>query len=225
MNDRKPILCLDFDGVIHSYSSGWQGAGIVSDPPVSGAIEFIYAAQREFRIAIFSSRSGQPGGLDAMRGWLLSFMLVSDADPREARLVYDAIEWSTEKPPAVVTIDDRALTFDGTWPSIASLKTFQPWNKKAASDQPKDIWGGSRTFVRVYRLPSQLTSGYCFGRGVPITFQNVDWFETMDDHGQSALTDFIRTKNYYDPTARFLVLGDKPEFTYTIEPATPQAQP
>lgn len=218
MNDRKPILCLDFDGVLHSYASGWKGAGIIPDPPVPGAIEFIYAAQREFRIAIFSSRSNQPGGLDAMRGWLLSFMLVSDADPREARLVYDAIEWPTEKPPALVTIDDRALTFDGTWPSIASLKAFQPWTKTRKGSLPVGAWDAPRTFVRVYRLPSKLTNGYCFGAGVSIEFRNVDWFETMDADGQSGLTDFIRTKIYFDPSARFLVIGDKPEFTFTIEP-------
>ena len=40
------------------------------------------------------------------------------------------IEWPTEKPPAMVTIDDRALTFDGTWPEIEDLLAFQPWNKR-----------------------------------------------------------------------------------------------
>lgn len=29
----KPILCLDFDGVIHSYASGWKGADVIPDPP------------------------------------------------------------------------------------------------------------------------------------------------------------------------------------------------
>jgi len=36
----KPILLIDFDGVIHSYTSGWQGAGVISDPPVEGAFDF-----------------------------------------------------------------------------------------------------------------------------------------------------------------------------------------
>ena len=43
----KPILCLDFDGVIHSYTSGWKGARIILDPPVPGALDFILAAQAQ----------------------------------------------------------------------------------------------------------------------------------------------------------------------------------
>ena len=27
----KPILCLDFDGVIHRYDSGWKGADVIPD--------------------------------------------------------------------------------------------------------------------------------------------------------------------------------------------------
>ena len=202
---RKSILVLDFDGVIHSYASGWQGAAIVPDPPVPGAIPFIVDALKSFRVAILSSRSHEPGGIDAMRGWLLMFMMAADIDPHDAREAFDAVEWPTVKPPAVVTIDDRALTFDGTWPSIEALKAFQPWNQKA--------------FVRVYRLPQRLTDGFCHGSGVPITFLNVDWFETPIEDGRALLEPFIQGKRYFDPSARFLVLSDDPTLTFTIEPA------
>lgn len=120
----KSILCLDFDGVIHSYKSGWKGADVIPDPPVDGAMAFIREALKHFRVAIFSSRSNQPGGLGAMKDYIAVNSEIGFHDP------IVGLEWPTEKPAAMVTIDDRALTFDGTWPSIEVLKAFQPWNKR-----------------------------------------------------------------------------------------------
>lgn len=150
---RKPILCLDFDGVLHSYASGWKGADIIPDAPVSGGPEFIAAAQQHFTVAVHSSRSCQPGGIDAMKSWLHMAIIAADIDGS----VFDAIEWPTEKPPALITIDDRALTFDGTWPSIEELMRFQPWNKRsvgATGDHPQgrlnaDDQGGLRIGIAV----------------------------------------------------------------------------
>lgn len=30
-----PTVSFDFDGVIHSYRSGWKGAAVIPDPPVA----------------------------------------------------------------------------------------------------------------------------------------------------------------------------------------------
>ena len=37
----KYTVVLDFDGVIHSYSSGWRGKTCIPDPPVPGIREEI----------------------------------------------------------------------------------------------------------------------------------------------------------------------------------------
>jgi hypothetical protein len=125
----KPILCLDFDGVIHSYTSGWQGPDVINDPPVPGAMAFIVEAQNHFTIAIFSSRSGQPGGLQAMQDYIW-FHLDEQLPGSGRRNVYDAIQWPTVKPAAFLTIDDRAITFTGDWPDPKSLFNFRVWYKK-----------------------------------------------------------------------------------------------
>jgi hypothetical protein len=49
---RKPVLCLDFDGVIHGYQSGWQGANVIPDPPVPGAIEALLTYTEHFIVCI-----------------------------------------------------------------------------------------------------------------------------------------------------------------------------
>ena len=127
----KPILCLDFDGVIHSYASGWKGADVIPDPPVDGAMKFIWDATEHFRVAIFSSRSNQPGGLSAMKTWVSHhFRGYWGTHATQADDKLSDIEWPTEKPAAMITLDDRALTFEGVWPDIETLKEFKPWNKR-----------------------------------------------------------------------------------------------
>jgi hypothetical protein len=129
---KKLILCLDFDGVIHSYVTGWKGANIVSDPPVEGAIEFLYKVIEYFEVHIYSTRSNQPGGLEAMKTWLYNHESLwrkkQTVQPRTSLSL--CLKWPTEKPSAFLTIDDRAITFNGIFPSVKEIFAFKPWYKK-----------------------------------------------------------------------------------------------
>lgn len=40
------------------------------------------------------------------------------------------VTFAHEKPAAFLTIDDRAIQFDGHWPDVAELRAFKPWNKR-----------------------------------------------------------------------------------------------
>jgi hypothetical protein len=150
-------ICVDFDGVIHSYTSGWKGPRTIPDPPVPGALEWIATMAQEpgFKIAIYSSRSRYFGARFVMRRWLIREMIklcpsyetsprplkdaiakVAFADPWDderrwgiKRLV-DRIDFPTRKPAAWITIDDRAFCFEGSFPSKIQLISFMPWYKR-----------------------------------------------------------------------------------------------
>jgi hypothetical protein len=136
---KKPILCVDFDGVIHSYSSGWQGATVIPDPPVAGALRWLWKATEWFDVQIYSSRSKDSAATEAMRLWMAEHSEIefgrdhpmSNADPQEEY----PITFAREKPSAFLTIDDRAICFEGDWSEIdaADLLHFKPWNKRSAS--------------------------------------------------------------------------------------------
>ncbi len=134
----KPILCLDFDGVIHSYTSGWMGADQIPDPPVPGMADFIEESVDYFSVQIFSSRSNQLGGIDAMATWLAHWLSLQ-LGVRQATEIMEMLDFPTEKPPALVTLDDRALTFTGVWPTMETLQNFKPWNKGASESLDSQV--------------------------------------------------------------------------------------
>jgi hypothetical protein len=114
------ILLVDFDGVIHSYASGWQGADKVVDLPVNGAIDFLREAVKYFAVCIYSARSNQEGGKEAMQEAIRSW-------DNNSGLV-EQMDFPTSKPPAFLTIDDRCIQFTGIFPTIDSLLNFKVWN-------------------------------------------------------------------------------------------------
>jgi hypothetical protein len=127
---EKPILCLDFDGVLHSYTSGWQGMVTISDPPVPGFAGFLQLAVEHFHVVVHSSRSAQPAGIGAMRSWLHDELCQAGLSVEYARTLVDRIGWPHQKPAAFVTLDDRAVTFTGEWPAIEQLRDFKPWYQR-----------------------------------------------------------------------------------------------
>jgi hypothetical protein len=136
----KPIICLDFDGVIHSYTSGWQGACNIPDPYVQGFFGWAVQAVKFFKLVIYSSRSKEPGAIQAMREWLgkqsISAIHAGEVGRDfEWPELFDHIEFAHEKPAAFLTIDDRAICFKGNWSAWAlapeALIAFKPWNKES----------------------------------------------------------------------------------------------
>jgi len=130
----KPILCLDFDGVIHSYTSGWQGAGVAADPPVDGTLEYLIEATKHYRVLVYSSRSKSFAGRRAMKRYIREHftMPLTFSPDHDCDWLHEAIEFPWFKPPALLTIDDRALTFTGDWSDFSpdKLRQFKPWNKR-----------------------------------------------------------------------------------------------
>ena len=125
-NMNKPIICIDFDGVVHSYERGWQN-GAIYGYVVPGFFSWASIAQKHFKLVIYSARSSTEEGKAAMKEWLAKKLLEWGGEPIE-------LEFSSEKPHAHLTIDDRAIQFNGNWKAldlrIDALLDFEPWTKK-----------------------------------------------------------------------------------------------
>jgi len=119
---REYDVAVDFDGVIHSYKSGWIDYGTLVDPPVEGAIKFLKEILQTFRVSIMSTRAAEPRGVVAIKEWLEKYGMT----PQEVA----SINVTSEKIHAKIYIDDRGYQFNGEFPTMEYIKNFLPWYKK-----------------------------------------------------------------------------------------------
>lgn len=113
------IIAFDFDGVIHSYTSGWKGADVIPDLPVKGIKKVLEELKaKDYVIGIVSSRAITIEGKAAIEKYMAHY-----------ELPYDFV--TSEKVPSIVLVDDRTISFDGDTSSLVEkIEAFKPWYAK-----------------------------------------------------------------------------------------------
>ena len=130
MANRKSV-CIDFDGVLYSYESGWGVDGALVDGPVEGSMQFLIECVLTFNVNIYSCRSAHKYQRKRMRKWVKRNLRQSgDLDS----YIYKQIKFPKSKPLASLYVDDNALRYDGgTFPGIKIMKAARSWVKKQKS--------------------------------------------------------------------------------------------
>jgi adenylylsulfate kinase len=112
--DKRKTISIDFDGVIHKYSKGFQGVDNAYDPPMEGAIESIEKLYNEgYILKILSSRPKE-----VIYPWLEKYGLSKYIK-----------EVSNHKFPATVYIDDRGFLFKNWEQCLTELQSHPKLKK------------------------------------------------------------------------------------------------
>lgn len=134
-------IAIDFDGVMHGYSRGWQG-GKIYDPPMPGTAEAVRTIMEVEAVFVFTARDD----LHAVVDWIqrqLSIPAIADS-PVSTRTFWndkDLLLVTNRKYPARKYLDDRGVTFgEGGW-------------GQALADMELDISEKIHTYLVTVKLP------------------------------------------------------------------------
>lgn len=129
-NERYTVA-VDFDGVLHAYLTPWVNAHTIPDAPIEGAIEWLWRTVQKFDVVIYSTRCKTWRGRRAVKAWLAKYSGNLYHESAASRGVED-VRLSYEKPPALVYLDDRAMRFEGVFPTPQQIHIARPWKATAA---------------------------------------------------------------------------------------------
>ncbi len=112
----KPVVCLDLDGVLATYT-GWRGIEHIGEP-IQGAVAFTRQLSKFCKIVIYTTRCKEypqgtespPGAQDVDRRPAIELVMIVREWLDRHGFSYDEIYFGQGKPFAVAYIDDRAIT-------------------------------------------------------------------------------------------------------------------
>lgn len=149
-----PTVSIDFDGVLHSYTSPWTTGSEINDGPTPGALEAVQSyINAGLRVIVCSARvkdevdegySNSKDGTSKERVNAVEAWLEKHGFPK--------LKVTAEKPEAILYIDDRGYMFKGdNWPCVGYIKTFRPWNRGGLPGEQDGWLEQKRQRVRMMR--------------------------------------------------------------------------
>lgn len=138
----KKTICIDFDGVIHDYSNGFQGEDVFGEAVHGADAATSILRKNGWCIIIYTTRPVT----ETLKTWL-----------KEHKISFDYINENPDQPKgsegckliADVYLDDRAVSFRGHWDwTMNEIASFKPWQtdkedllkKMADSYEEGSIW-------------------------------------------------------------------------------------
>lgn len=138
---KQVTIAVDFDGVIHAYTSPWTSPVDIHDAPIDGAFAFLRdRLANGWRVVLHTCRLmnrvdpaqtvvpeiALPPRVHAIMDWFAAHG-GDDITGHQSFYMFTG----GGKPHADVYLDDRAIRFEGVFPDAATMDNARtPWNKR-----------------------------------------------------------------------------------------------
>ena len=134
MEKKNKTICIDFDGVIHDYSKGYEGKDVFGEMIKGADTATKVLKKKGWTIIIFTTRPDT----DALRKWL-----------KDHDVSFDYINENPDQPGdsgdkskliADIYLDDRAICFSGQWDWVINdIDSFMPWQDREKKEDSEKI--------------------------------------------------------------------------------------
>lgn len=118
--EQQKNLAIDFDGVIHNDNEGFKDGTIYGDP-IEGSLEAIKMLSENFNIIIFTAKAkpdrpliNGKNGIQLVKEWLIKHGIETYIS-----------EITSEKPRAILYVDDKGFRFDNWDNTIQFIKSMK----------------------------------------------------------------------------------------------------
>lgn len=133
-SEKRQRIAIDFDGVLHSYCSGYNGV-LPTDPPTPGAVEFCeYLLSSGYEVVVHTARMSEEYHVKdeaeaGIREWFRKHGFPAE--------VAEGVV-TNEKPAACLYLDDRGLRFNGDFGEVRNA--LECWHHVPPTWANRERW-------------------------------------------------------------------------------------